>query len=530
MHTRLIQLNCGKLLQIFAIGLLLFTLPAFAAKPAAPSWEAQQSPGPSRAELLATGLPLIDLGFVEQNYLKASNTQAQDRFGWSVAMDGNTLAVGALWEDGASPGVNGDQEATGANQSGAVYVFTWGGTAWSQQAYVKSSNPGLEDYFGQAVALSGDTLVVGCPREDSGTGDQEDNSVSSAGAVYVFTRTAGVWSQQAYLKASNIDALDGFGWSVAIHGDTLVVGAHQEDSNATGVNGIQGNNSAADSGAAYVFTRSGETWSQQAYLKASNTDAGDKFGDVVAISGDTIVVGVALEDSSATGVNGSQGNNSAADAGAAYVFTRSGETWSQQAYLKASNTDAGDLFGFSVAIEADTLLVGAIREDSRFPEDESNNQYTNSGAAYLFARSGDTWTQQTYLKASNVQKSDNFGDKLGISGDMLVVSATGEASNATGVDGDQLNNSIPNAGAVYVFALRDAAWSQKAYLKQFPSGQGQDDFGASLAISGATVLVGANTENSNSLGVNGDQVNILALAAGAAYTFTADLFFKDSYE
>jgi hypothetical protein len=279
-----------------------------------------------------------------------------------------------------------------------------------------------------------------------------------------------------------------------------------------------------------VFTRSGETWSQQAYLKASNTDAGDKFGDVVAISGDTIVVGVALEDSSATGVNGSQGNNSAADAGAAYVFTRSGETWSQQAYLKASNTDAGDWFGFSVAIEADTLLVGAIREDSRFPEDESNNQYTNSGAAYLFARSGDTWTQQTYLKASNVQKSDNFGDKLGISGDMLVVSATGEASNATGVDGDQLNNSIPNAGAVYVFAHRDAAWSQKAYLKQFPSGQGQDDFGASLAISGATVLVGANTENSNSLGVNGDQVNILALAAGAAYTFTADLFFKDSYE
>ena len=132
---------------------------------------------------------------------------------------------------------------------------------------------------------------------------------------------------------------------MAVSGDTVVVGAHREDSNATGVNGNQSDNSAVDAGAAYVFVRSGTTWSQQAYLKASNTGAGDCFGCSVAVSGDTVVVGALGEDSNATGVNGNQSDNSAADAGAAYVFVRSGTTWSQQAYLKASNTGAGDLFG-----------------------------------------------------------------------------------------------------------------------------------------------------------------------------------------
>ena len=129
---------------------------------------------------------------------------------------------------------------------------------------------------------------------------------------------------------------------MAVSGDTVVVGALWEDSSATGVNGNQSDNSAADAGAAYVFVRSGTTWSQQAYLKASNTGAGDYFGCSVAVSGDTVVVGAYGEDSSATGVNGNQSDNSATDAGAAYVFVRSGTTWSQQAYLKASNTGADD--------------------------------------------------------------------------------------------------------------------------------------------------------------------------------------------
>ena len=129
---------------------------------------------------------------------------------------------------------------------------------------------------------------------------------------------------------------------MAVSGDTVVVGAIGEDSNATGVNGDQSDNSATDSGAAYVFVRSGTNWSQQAYLKASNTGAGDHFGISVAVSGDTVVVGAHGEDSNATGVNGNQSDNSAIDSGAAYVFVRSGTNWSQQAYLKASNTGADD--------------------------------------------------------------------------------------------------------------------------------------------------------------------------------------------
>ena len=298
----------------------------------------------------------IDLDFIEHNYLKASNTERPDRFGWAVAMDGNTLAVSAIWEDSNAAGVDGDQSNNSARQSGAVYVFTLIEGKWSQQAYLKASNPGTEDYFGFAMALSGNTLAVSSTRERSSNGDPDDNSLVSPGAAYVFTRSGVTWSQQAYLKASNIGQLDEFGWSVALHGDTLVVGAHKEDGSATGVNGLA-NDSAADAGAAYVFVRSGEIWSQQAYLKASNTEAGDKFGHSVAISGSTIVVGVELEDSSATGVGGSDGNNSEVDSGAAYVFTRSGEIWTQQAYLKASNTDAGDRFGVAVALETDTLLV-----------------------------------------------------------------------------------------------------------------------------------------------------------------------------
>ncbi len=171
-------------------------------------------------------------------------------------------------------------------------------------------------------------------------------------------------AQQAYLKASNTGADDNFGNSVAVAGDTVVVGAPLEDSNATGVDGDGTNNGASDAGAAYVFTRSGATWTQQAYLKASNTGASDQFGYSVAVAGDTLVVGARFEGSNATGVDGNQADNNALEAGAAYVFTRSGATWSQQAYLKASNTGGGDRFGTSVAVTGDTVVIGALGEAS----------------------------------------------------------------------------------------------------------------------------------------------------------------------
>lgn len=447
------------------------------------------------------------------------------------------------------------------------------------RAYVKASNTGGGDHFGGALDISGDTMVVGAADEDSSGGNQADNSASGAGAVYVFVRTNSTWTQQAYLKASNAEAGDGFGRAVAISGDTIVVGAPSEGSNATGVNGDPNNNSLLLSGAAYVFVRSGTTWTQQAYLKASNTDDDDHFGSSVDISGNTIVIGADHEDSSASGVNGDQANNGAADSGAAYVFTRSGTTWTQQAYLKASNTDPDDDFGVSVAVDGDTILVGAWREDSAargVNGDQADNSAGISGATYVFTRSGVTWTQQAYLKSGNSDAFDLFGCAVSLSGDSAVIGARNESSDAIGVNapltggaGTQADNSAATAGAAYVFTRSGVTWTQQAYLKptnvrpfehfgcsvaidgnsvavganRWDSDRGEafvftrsgtmwrerhiapgiqrtdDQFGGAVSISGGTVVFGALNESGGSTGIGGDPSDYTAFFSGAAYVF-----------
>ncbi len=464
----------------------------------------------------------------QQAYLKASNTNAADDFGWSVAISGDTLVVGAFREDSAATGVNGNQNDNSASDAGAAYVFVRSGTSWSQQAYLKASNTNAGDNFGNPVAIYGGTIVVSAPLEDSAAtginGNQSDNSASGAGAVYVFGRSGTTWSQQAYLKASNTNAEDYFGDTIAVSQDTIVVGAPGEDSAATGVNGNQGDNSASYAGAAYVFVRSGTSWSQQAYLKASNTNAYDDFGFPVSISGDTIVVGAPLEDSAATGVNGNQGDNSASSSGAAYVFVRSSSSWSQQAYLKASNTNAGDYFGNSLSISNDTIAIGAPREDSS-STGVNGNQNDNSanwaGAAYVFVRSSTIWSQQAYLKASNTQADDYFGEAVGISGDTIVIGALYEDSSATGVNGNQGDNSAIDAGAAYVFVRSGTSWSQDAYLKASNTNAG-DGFSDSVALSGDTILIGAPYEDSAATGVNGNQNDNSADGAGAAYVIVGE--------
>jgi hypothetical protein len=451
--------------------------------------------------------------FAQRAYIKASNTDSKDEFGYSVALSGDTLAVGAIGEASNATGVNGDQNSNSAANAGAVYVFTRSGVTWTQQAYVKASNIGSGDEFGYSVALSGDTLAVGAIGEASNAtgvnGNQNNNSVLNAGAVYVFTRSGVKWTQQAYIKASNTGQDDAFGWSVALSGDTLAVGAIGEASNATGVNGDQNNNIVANAGAVYVFTRSGVTWTQQAYVKASNTDSKDAFGYSVALSGDTLAVGATGEASQATGTSGdagAQADNSAIEAGAVYVFTRSGVTWTQQAYVKASNTDSQAKFGYAVALSGDTLAVGAIGEASNATGvngDQNNISAAGAGAVYVFTRNGVTWTQQAYVKASNTASGDNFGYSASLSGDMLAVGAPGrdtgtgagylftrsagawsqvadftaadpvtgdsfgsslalsvdtlavgargENSAAVGIDGDQTDVSLDQAGAVFTF-------------------------------------------------------------------------------
>jgi cysteine-rich repeat protein len=404
-------------------------------------------------------------------------------------------------------------------------------------AYIKASNTDGGDEFGISVALSADgsTLAVGAQVESSVAtgigGNQVDNSAIVAGAVYVFTRRGATWSQQAYIKASNTDAFDGFGGSVALSADgsTLAVGASAEDSVATGIGGNQADNSAFAAGAVYVFTRSGTTWSQQAYIKASNTGAGDNFGSSVALSADgsTLAVGANGESSAATGIGSNQLDNSARAAGAVYVFTRSGATWSQQAYIKTSNTDALDEFGWSVALSADgsTMAVGAIQESSAaigIGGNQADNSASRAGAVYVFTRSSAMWSQQAYIKASNTGGGDQFGVSVALSADgsTLAVGAFGEGSAATGIGGNQADNSAGGAGAVYMFTRSGATWSQQAYIKASNTGAG-DQFGIGVALSanGSTLAVGANFESSTAIGIGGNQADNSASLAGAVYMF-----------
>ncbi len=394
--------------------------------------------------------------WVQQAYLKPSNTEAGDGFGYSVAVYGDTVVVGAQYESSSATGVNGAQSDNKAADAGAAYVFVRSGTNWVQQAYLKASNTGAGDLFGYPVAVSGDTVVVGAQGESSSAtgvnGSQSDNSAADSGAAYVFVRSGTNWIQQAYLKASNTGASDLFGSALAVSGDTVVVGAQGEASKATGVNGNQSDNSVTGSGAAYVFVRSGSSWSQEAYLKASNTGAFDYFGSGVAVSGNTVVVGAYGEDSKATGINGNQSDNTATSSGAAYVFARNGTVWSQQAYLKASNPEALDAFGDPVAVSGDTIIVGAYGECSSATGvngNQSDNSADYAGAAYVFARNETIWSQWAYLKASNTQAGDSLS-QVAVSGDTVVVGATGEDSAATGVGGDQSNNSAAESGAAYV--------------------------------------------------------------------------------
>jgi len=277
-----------------------------------------------------------------------------------------------------------------------------------------------------------------------------------------------------------------------------------------------------------VFVRSDTTWSQQAYVKASNTGAADYFGWSLALSadGNTLAVGAPSEDSSATGINGNQGDNSANGSGAVYVLRRSGTTWSQQAYVKASNTGAGDGFGTSLALSADgnTLGVGAPREASN--GNQSDNSAFGSGAVYVFTRSGTSWSQQAYLKASNAGAADRLGRSVAVSadGNTLAVGALDESSNATGINGNQGDNSADASGAAYVFGRSGTTWTQQAYVKASNTGAG-DGFGTSLALSadGNTLAVGATAEDSSATGINGGQGDDSASYSGAVYVFVRGL-------
>jgi hypothetical protein len=370
--------------------------------------------------------------------------------------------------------VNGDQTGTSSPSAGAVYAFSRVGGTWSEDAYLKASNTSTQGKFGRfgsAVALSasGDVLAVGAPTEaSSGTGIdgvQDTGPQAFAGAVYVFARPAGAWSQRAYLKAST--ASDGlFGTAVALSSDgqTLAVGAPGDSSAARGVGGVPTPGALPKAGAAYVFVDAGgeSSWSQQAYVKASSSAASAVFGTAVALSstGSVLAVGAPGESSAAAGVGGDQNDLTAPGAGAAYVLSRAGVAWSEDAYIKASNPRSGASFGTALALSGDgtVLVVGSTYDASSATGvngDAASVDASGAGAATVFQSPGGgaAWAQRAYLKASNTDAHAAMGNAIGISADGVTigVGAAHENGAATGVNGDQSKLTAPDTGAVYVF-------------------------------------------------------------------------------
>lgn len=371
-----------------------------------------------------------------------------DELGTSVAVWTNTAVVGAPNDDTAA-GVD----------AGSVHVYSWNGMLWTEQAVLTASDAAEGDLFGSSVAIHKDTIVVGAPSRAKG-------SDLSAGAAYVFVRTGTTWTQQGLLTASNSAAFDFLGIAVAVSKDTAALGAL----NNVGLE--------ADAGSVYVFERSGTSWSQADQLTASDGQYNDQMGRCVAIDGDTIATG-AQGDDNASGTN----------AGAAYVFRKTGSSWSQETKLTAPDATAQDMFGISVSLSRDSVIVGAYRDDLPSGIDR--------GSAHVFLRTGTTWSHQQKLTIRSSFFPTYSGQAVAISGDVAIV-------------GSHLEDSGHgfSSGVAYLFRRTGAKWEQDRRLVA-PDGRFSDGLGISTAVSADTiVLVGAY------------RTDLGAVAnAGAAYSF-----------
>ncbi|MCU7924948.1 MAG: FG-GAP repeat protein [Candidatus Thiodiazotropha sp. (ex Dulcina madagascariensis)] len=475
------------------------------------------------ASMTITSLMLEVIGYLKAGDIETSNSpfHEQDRFGDSVALsgDGATLAVGATGEDSLATGIDSNPDEARGFMAGAVYLFVREGDGWRQQATIKASNTDSGDYFGSALSLSdeGDILAVGAPDEASATtginGNQSDNSVPMAGAVYLYSRNGSSWSQQAYVKASTTVENNRFGREVSLSGSGDILGVNDRES-------------------VYLFRYDGTDWAQEAILKSPSAEKVDGFGESLQLSGDGSTLALGAPYGDLTG-------DSANSPGAVHVFVFDGDMWIEQATINASNADNADRFGVAVSLSwtGDALTVGASQEASAttgINGDSSDNSSEHAGAVYLFERQGNIWTETTYLKASNTDSDDFFGGHLALSGDgnTLLVSATGEDSIARGINGDQADNSARiSAGAVYLFRRRNNSWFQQAYVKASNTDEGYEDdyclvegplrpcwgsdyFSQSIGVShdGSTLVVGAPGENS---GDPANQEDNPALDAGA---------------
>lgn len=367
----------------------------------------------------------VDPWIAVETKITAPVVLAGDSFGEAVAIDGDTMLVGA--EYGST--------ILGA-PTGEVHVYERATGTWQHQTTLLSHNPGVYKSFGDAVALSGDTAVVG-DRRNAGI----------VGAASVFVRHGTAWSREAVLLGSDSVAGDQFGQSVAVHGDTVVVGAR--------TNGTWG----AQTGSAYVFVRDGTTWTEQAKLTASDQGKYDNFGAAVAIEGDMILIGAPGEDYPLPG--------SGQDRGAAYVFVRTGTAWTQQAKLLAGDAGGHDEAGWAVALSGNTAVVGAPQRWNYWEQ--------AAGTAFVFVIDSSTWTHQATLVGAGWEY-DQFGHTVDIDGDFAVVGSPSDG--------------YVRSGEAYIYHREGTHWSYiLRLLPQLPTVG--DKNGAAVSIQGHTVLVGA---------------------------------------
>lgn len=443
-------------------------------------------------------------------YFKASNTGAGDGFGTAVALspDGRTLAVGAIAESSGARGafaVPPPDDDT-ITRAGAVYIFVREAGHWRQQAYLKASDTSAHALFGGALAFSADGSTLAVTARGTHGG------VNFSGAAYLFARADGAWREEAVLSAADPVKLDSFGFSVALSSDgaTLVVGAPGRDSGA---------------GAVYVFTRSGASWAAQ-QLRASHARAYSSFGYSVALAADgrTLAVGSPNESSAATAIDGDPTDTSAPRAGAVYLFHRDTTGWAPPVYIKGSRQQGGNDFGTSVALSGagDLLAVGAPGDDLDSAAPGAGLSATDSGAVYLFQGVAGQWREQAFLKAAHVGANARFGESVCLSADgqALAVGAPQDKSASRGIDGDATDASLSYPGAAYLYHPDGAGWRQSAYLKA-PNTSANAWFGLSLSLSadGASLAVGADGDPSAAQGVQGDGADTSAPRAGAAYLY-----------
>ncbi|MBK7093853.1 MAG: FG-GAP repeat protein [Saprospiraceae bacterium] len=350
---------------------------------------------------------------IEDQKITASDGGTDDYFGTSVSISGDYAIIGADHDNAIQ---------------GSAYIFNRNGTSWIQQAKLTSSDGAAGDYFGASVSISGDYAVIGAKYDDIGSNPTQ-------GSAYIFNRSGTSWIEQAKLTASDGAAGDVFGHSVSISGDYAVIGADGDD---------VGSNT--DQGSAYIFNRSGTAWTEQAKLTASDGTDTDYFGNSVSISGDYAVIGA---------------YNSYSTNGSAYVFKRSGTSWTQKAKLTASDGAAGDVFGRSVSISGDYAVIGA------------------SESAYIFNRSGIPWTQQAKLTAFDGVGGDGFGNSVSIFGDYAIIGAF---------------NSYSRKGSAHIFHRSGTSWTQQANLTA-SDGVAFDHFGYSVSIYGDYVIIGADWDD-----------------------------------